>query len=83
MNRSISRDLTHLVRFLRTGSIHSWAHCLLVHPLQGRPIAAASHLILRTRQGTHALLALRTRLPDSPALGVSLSEAEIFIEGEV
>lgn len=81
MGRLISKDSTHLVRPLRTGSIQSWAHCLLVHPLQGRPIAAASHLILRARQGTHDLLALRARFPASPTLGASLSEAETFIEG--
>lgn len=73
---------THLVRPLRTGSTQSLAHCLLVQLLQGRPITAASHLTLRTRQGTHALLALRADFPVSPALCGELPDAEVvFIEG--
>ena len=73
--------LTNLVRPLRTSSTQSSAHCLLVQLLQGRPITAASHLILRARQGTHALLALRARSPVPPTLCGSLPEAKVFIEG--
>ena len=63
------------------GSTQSSARCLLVQLLQGRPTTAASHLTLRARQGTHALLILRARFPVSPALCGSLPEAEVFIEG--
>ncbi len=41
----------------------------------------ASHLTLRARQGTHALLTLRARFPVSSALCGSLPEAEVFIKG--
>lgn len=59
---------TYLLRPLRVGSTQSLAHCLLVQLLQGRPITAASHLVLRTRQGTQALLAFMTRFPTSPVI---------------
>jgi hypothetical protein len=52
-----------------------------VQLLQGRPITAQSHLTLRARQGTHALLTLRERLPVSPTLCGPLPEVEVFIEG--
>lgn len=71
---------TNLVRPLRPDSTQPSAHCLLVQLLQGRPVSAASHLTLRARQGTHALLTLRARFPVSPALCGSLPEAEVFIE---
>jgi hypothetical protein len=80
------QESTHLVRPLRTGSIQSSAQFLLVQLLQGRPPSGASHLTLRARQGTHALLALRARFPVTPALCGSLPEAEgllLFIKGAV
>ena len=68
---SSPRD-THLVRPFRTGTTQSVAHCRLVQLLQGRPTTAASHLTLRARQGTQALLAFRAR---RTLCRVSLGEA--------
>ena len=81
MSHPTSKPPTHLDRSLRTGSTQSLAHCLLVQLLHGRPITIASHLTLRTRQGTHDLLAWGPRFPVSPC-AICGSPPEVFIEGE-
>lgn len=48
--------LTDRLRGLRADKAQVGTHCLLTQLLQGSPVTAASHLILRARQGTHALL---------------------------
>lgn len=83
MSNMISKPTTHLDRPLRTGSKQSLTHCLLVQLLQGRPITVASHLTLRTRQGTHDLFALEGGFPASPCTYTFCdSPTEAFIEVE-
>lgn len=50
------RRNTNLFRRFRAETTHCSGHFLLTHPLQGSPIVAASHLVLRARQGTHAFV---------------------------
>lgn len=75
----------YLVRPLRTLRVfrgcmmQSSVLCRLVQLLHGKPMTAASHLILRARQGRQALFAVTDRLPLSRCT-FFCSPPEILIE---